>query len=193
VLSEIGTSLVDHASADAQTCAGRRELVHHSAHTSSNLLDNSIAVSLSAGLLPSLVLISNPIIQYFLFEQFKNLIKAWKRRRLAVKLHKQKAHQKAAAIADAIVAQNGQTMPDIPECSQVSGTCQPPSKAPAVIEQQAVTCNALETFIASALSKVGYARDNQHPTMLTSNATRILFTNVTTCHLSIFSIAYEAP
>mmetsp|Transcript_11272 Transcript_11272/g.24282 ORF Transcript_11272/g.24282 Transcript_11272/m.24282 type:complete len:394 (-) Transcript_11272:1167-2348(-) len=90
------------------------------------------------GLLPSLVLVVNPAVQYMLYEQLLRLLRHWKQQ---------------AQAADAQAVTSGSTADDQqPETS--GGEVQPASCAAASAKPPAKLSSA-EIFVASALAKIG--------------------------------------
>ncbi|GLI67815.1 hypothetical protein VaNZ11_012068 [Volvox africanus] len=120
------------------------------------------------GLLPSMILLANPAVQYMLFEKIKALLKYWKAQRLA-QAEKMSDEAAAAAAATAASAQQQHDQKELPRrCSADSDEAMEAataaSKAAAGQRQAAgrappssgsVELSAGEVFLAGALAKIG--------------------------------------
>ncbi|GLC37465.1 hypothetical protein PLESTB_001857200 [Pleodorina starrii] len=102
------------------------------------------------GLLPSMILLANPAVQYMLFEKIKALFKFWKEQRLA-------RSAAAGAAAAGGGGGGGELLPR--RCSADSDEAMAPAAAKAAAAAppaaKAVTLSAGEVFLAGALAKIG--------------------------------------
>lgn len=113
------------------------------------------------GLLPSMILLANPAVQYMLFEKIMNALKAWKVRRLAAEARAAAAAAKQAELeaeehreTRAALARRRSADSDDAMDSAVDAAADA-AKPAALLSAADVKLSATEVFLAGALAKIG--------------------------------------
>ncbi|KAG2426984.1 hypothetical protein HXX76_012768 [Chlamydomonas incerta] len=117
------------------------------------------------GLLPSMILLANPAVQYMLFEKIMNALKAWKARRLAAEARAAAAAAKEAELAAeehretraALARRRSADSDDALDgaAADAAAADAAAAKPAAPVSAADVKLSATEVFLAGALAKIG--------------------------------------